>query len=160
MTIYEKYLQSAKEMKPSSIGHYPTTLALSAKWRCSKGSLSLFKLFTASPERRILAYANFHYITASDAEIFQYAKNDADRFNINAIIGFGTSDYALKYLSDCYQLDPANTVNAVLLGREVNKIETEMNESFYLSSDNYNYYSKNDDKGKVKLHLDSPAILP
>jgi hypothetical protein len=41
------------------------------------------------------------------------------------------------------------------LGREVNKIETEMNESFYLSSDNYNYYSKNDDKGKVKLHLDS-----
>ncbi|WP_153844523.1 hypothetical protein [Sphingobacterium paramultivorum] len=156
MTIYEKYLQPAKGDEAIlnwALSNYAG--AVRKNGDAAKAAYLFSKLFTASPERRILAYANFHYITASDAEIFQYAKNDADRFNINAIIGFGTSDYALKYLIDCYQFDPANTVNAVLLGREVNKIETEMNESFYLSRDNYNYYSKNDDKGKVKLHLDS-----
>ncbi|WP_312186995.1 hypothetical protein, partial [Sphingobacterium sp.] len=156
MAIYEKYLQAVKG--DEAILNWALSNYAGAVRKNGDGARAAYlfsKLFTASPERRILAYSNFHYITASDAEIFQYTKNDADKFNVNAILGFGSGNHALKYVTACYQLDPANTVNAVLLGREVNKIETEMNESFYLSSDRYNYYSRNEEKGTTKLYLDS-----
>ncbi|UZJ65293.1 hypothetical protein OKW96_03490 [Sphingobacterium sp. KU25419] len=52
-------------------------------------------------------------------------KTKADKFNINAIIGFNNTNITLTYLKNCYQLDPANTINAVLLTREVNKIEND-----------------------------------
>lgn len=156
MTTYEKYLQPVKgndAILNWALSNYAGAVRKNGDG--AKAAYLFSKLFTMSPERRILAYSNFHYITASDAEIFQYAKNDADKFNINAIIGFGNSGRALKYLSECYQLDPANTINAVLLGREVNKIEAEMNESFYLNRDSYTYYSRNEDKGDAKKYLDS-----
>ncbi|WP_294186125.1 hypothetical protein [uncultured Sphingobacterium sp.] len=156
MTTYEKYLQPVKgndAILNWALSNYAGAVRKNGDG--AKAAYLFSKLFTMSPERRILAYSNFHYITASDAEIFQYAKNDADKFNINAIIGFGNSGRALKYLSECYQLDPANPINAVLLGREVNKIEAEMNESFYLNRDSYTYYSRNEDKGDAKKYLDS-----
>ncbi|WP_312362303.1 hypothetical protein [Sphingobacterium sp.] len=156
MTTYEQYLQPVKgndAILNWALSNYAGAVRKNGDG--AKAAYLFSKLFTMSPERRILAYSNFHYITASDAEIFQYAKNDADKFNINAIIGFGNSGRALKYLSECYQLDPANTINAVLLGREVNKIEAEMNESFYLNRDSYTYYSRNEDKGDAKKYLDS-----
>lgn len=156
MTTYEKYLQPVKgndAILNWALSNYAGAVRKNGDG--AKAAYLFSKLFTMSPERRILAYSNFHYIPASDAEIFQYAKNDADKFNINAIIGFGNSGRALKYLSECYQLDPANTINAVLLGREVNKIEAEMNESFYLNRDSYTYYSRNEDKGGAKKYLDS-----
>jgi len=156
MTTYEKYLQPVKgndAILNWALSNYAGAVRKNGDG--AKAAYLFSKLFTMSPERRILAYSNFHYIPASDAEIFQYAKNDADKFNINAIIGFGNSGRALKYLSECYQLDPANTINAVLLGREVNKIEAEMNESFYLNRDSYTYYSRNEDKGDAKKYLDS-----
>ncbi len=156
MTTYEKYLRPVKgndAILNWALSNYAGAVRKNGDG--AKAAYLFSKLFTMSPERRILAYSNFHYITASDAEIFQYAKNDADKFNINAIIGFGNSGRALKYLSECYQLDPANTINAVLLGREVNKIEAEMNESFYLNRDSYTYYSRNEDKGDAKKYLDS-----
>lgn len=156
MTTYEKYLQPVKgndAILNWALSNYAGAVRKNGDG--AKAAYLFSKLFTMSPERRILAYSNFHYITASDAEIFQYAKNDADKFNINAIIGFGNSGRALKYLSECYQLDPANTINAVLLGREVNKIEAEMNESFYLNRDSYTYYLRNEDKGDAKKYLDS-----
>lgn len=156
MTTYEKYLRPVKgndAILNWALSNYAGAVRKNGDG--AKAAYLFSKLFTMSPERRILAYSNFHYITASDAEIFQYAKNDADKFNINAIIGFGNSGRALKYLSECYQLDPANPINAVLLGREVNKIEAEMNESFYLNRDSYTYYSRNEDKGDAKKYLDS-----
>ncbi|RKO73659.1 hypothetical protein D7322_03130 [Sphingobacterium puteale] len=157
IAIYENYLQPIKgndAILNWALSNYAGAVRKNGDG--AKAAYLFSKLFTASPERRVLAYSNFHYITASDTEIFQYATNDADKFNINAIIGFGTGDRTMKYLNACYQLDPANTVNAVLLGREVNKIEGDMNESFYIGyGENYNYYSRNEDKNTVKQHLDS-----
>jgi len=157
IAVYEKYLQPIKGNEAIlnwALSNYAGAIRKNGDG--AKAAYLFSRLFTASPERRVLAYANFHYITASDTEIFQYASNDADNFNINAIIGFGTGDRTMKYLNACYKLDPANTVNAVLLGREVNKIEGDMNESFYIGyGENYNYYARNEDKSTIKQHLDS-----
>ena len=157
IAVYEKYLQPLNgndAILNWALSNYAGAVRKNGDG--AKAAYLFSKLFTASPERRILAYSNFHYITATDAEIFQYAKNDADKFNINAIMGFGTSDRSMKYLDACYNLDPANTVNAVLLGREVNKIEGDMNESFYIGyGEHYNYYAWNKDKNTAQLHLDS-----
>ncbi|WP_282638585.1 hypothetical protein [Sphingobacterium thalpophilum] len=157
IAVYEKYLQPIK--REDAILNWALSNYAGAVRKNGDGAKAAYlfsKLFTQSPERRVLAYNNFHYITASDAEIFQYATNDADRFNINAILGFGSGEHNINYLSSCYALDPANTVNAVLLAREVNKIEGDLNEAFYIGDgDSYHYYSKNDAKSKVKQHLEA-----
>lgn len=152
IAIYEKYLQPIKgndAILNWALSNYAG--AIRKNGDAAKAAYLFSKLFTSSPERRILAYSNFHYITASDVEIFQYATHDADYFNINAIIGFGKEDRTMKYLNACYKLDPANTINAVLLAREVNKLEGDMNESFYIDFDRD--YDRKDDK--TKSYLDS-----
>lgn len=124
MMVYEKYIARSKSKSPIlgwALSNYAG--ATRKNGDPAKAAFLFSKVFTQSPERRILAYNNFHYIQTTDSEILAHAKTKADKFNINAIIGFNNSNINLTYLKNCYQLDPANTINAVLLTREVNKIE-------------------------------------
>ncbi|WP_031289170.1 hypothetical protein, partial [Sphingobacterium sp. IITKGP-BTPF85] len=83
---------------------------------------------------------------------FAYTKTKADKFNINAIIGFNNPNSTIEYLENCYKLDPANTINAVLLTREVNKIE-----NFFIKDHTLGYnmsqWYHDENKEEIQKHL-------
>lgn len=157
--VYDKYIARSKLKSPVlgwALSNYAG--AIRKNGDPAKAAFLFSKVFTLSPERRILAYNNFHYIQATDAEILAYAKTKEDKFNINAIIGFNNSNSTLQYLENCYKLDPANTINAVLLTREVNKIE-----NFYIKPHVLGYntpqWYHDENKDEIQKHLQNVREL-
>lgn len=155
ITVYDKYIARSKLKSPVlgwALSNYAG--AIRKNGEPAKAAFLFSKVFTLSPERRILAYNNFHYIQATDAEIFAYTKTKADKFNINAIIGFNNPNSTIQYLENCYKLDPANTINAVLLTREVNKIESSFIKDHTLGYNISQWYD-DENKGEIQKHLQS-----
>ncbi|MCS3555658.1 MULTISPECIES: hypothetical protein [unclassified Sphingobacterium] len=153
ITVYDKYISRSKLKSPVlgwALSNYAG--AVRKNGEPAKAAFLFSSVFTISPERRVLAYNNFHYIQATDAEIFAYTKTKADKFNINAIIGFNNPNSTIEYLENCYKLDPANTINAVLLTREVNKIENFFIKDHTLGH-NISQWYHDENKGEIQKHL-------
>lgn len=159
ISIYDKYIARSK-LKSPVIGWALSNYAGATRKNGdpAKAAFLFSKVFTQSPERRILAYNNFHYIQTTDSEILAHAKTKADKFNINAIIGFNNSNITLTYLENCYQLDPANTINAVLLTREVNKIENDYIKPHTIGYRITNAYD-DEHKQEIQKHLQDVRAL-
>ncbi|UIR55835.1 hypothetical protein LZQ00_16435 [Sphingobacterium sp. SRCM116780] len=159
IAIYEKHLANAKSKSPVlgwALSNYAGSIRKNGD--PAKAAFLFSKVFTKSPERRILAYDNFHYITVADAEIFAFAKSKADQFNINAMIGFNDPNSNDEYLQNCYRLDPANTINVVLLTREVNKIENYFIKPHLLGY-GYSSWYEDENKANIQKHLQDIRAL-
>ncbi len=95
------------------------------------------KVFANNTERRVQAYKNFHYTSASVDEVLTLAQNDLERANIIAIAAFGKPELDLEQLKKVYEYAPTSLLNGTLLVREVNKLEQQLNANGGLTG---NYY--------------------
>ncbi|OCX51184.1 hypothetical protein BEL04_20990 [Mucilaginibacter sp. PPCGB 2223] len=122
--VYDKYLAPI-----SSASHVKGwAMALKAgELRWLKDTIQaayLFsKVFAQYPERRLQAYRNYRATGVKATVLVQLATNAAERANIFAIDGFMQSGPDIEPLKKVYELAPASPMVAVLLTREVNKLE-------------------------------------
>lgn len=86
-------------------------------------------VFTRSPERRVQAYKNFHYIDVPFEEVLALAHTDEERAALWAIRGFNNPDFDRETLTTVYDLAPQSPLVGVLLTREINKLETRLTEA-------------------------------
>lgn len=95
------------------------------------------KVFASNEERRVQAYKNFHYTSATVDEVLPFAQNDMEKANIIAMASFGNPEEDLESLKKVYEYAPTSLLNGTLLVREVNKLEQQLNVNGGLTG---NYY--------------------
>ncbi len=104
------------------------------------------KVFNSNPERRVLAYKNFHYASAAVQDVLAFAQNDEEKAHVIAIKSFGNPDFDLVALDQVYSYTPNSLMNGTLLAREINKLEKVFNKpGGYTSS-----YFDTDDRSTIK----------
>lgn len=113
------------------------------------------KVFNDYPERRILAYRNYHYINAPFNNVLALANTAQQKANLYAIEGFANSEDGIDDLEQVYSNAPSSAMVGVLLVREINKLE-----SSYLTGalanngeDAYRYHTS-----ATKQRIQSPPI--
>ncbi|WP_113662936.1 hypothetical protein [Pedobacter nanyangensis] len=106
------------------------------------------KVFNSNPERRVQAYKNFHYTSATVNEVLPFAKNNEEKAHIWAIASFGNPSYDLNALEKVYANVPNSLMNGTLLVREVNKLEKNLNTPAGFIK---NYYDEEDEKNKDEV---------
>ncbi len=82
------------------------------------------KVFAIYPERRLLAYRNYHYLNAPLNAVMQLAKTPEEKANLYAIEGFANSNIGMENLEQVYNYAPSSAMVGVLMIREVNKLES------------------------------------
>src|SRR5690606_23030811 len=86
------------------------------------------KVFTTNAERRVQAYKNFHYIDVPFETVSALAQSDDERAAIWAIRGFNNEVFDQRTLESVYGFSPGSPLVGVLLTREINKLELQLNE--------------------------------
>jgi tetratricopeptide (TPR) repeat protein len=81
------------------------------------------KVFAQNPERRVMAYRNYRYISAKQPAVLALAKNDEEKANLYAIEAFGNPGLDIEPLKRVYDCQPRSPLVGALLTREVNKLE-------------------------------------
>ena len=81
------------------------------------------RVFTDYPEKRVMAYVNYHMIHPQIADVLFYATNSGQKTAIEAIHSFNNIQPDINTLKRVYQLDPSSPLVGFLLVRELNKIE-------------------------------------
>lgn len=84
------------------------------------------KVFQSSPERRVQAYKNYHYIDVDFQEVLAHSQSDGDRAWLWAMQGFNHPDFDLETLYRVYELDPENQLVGTIITREINKLEAQL----------------------------------
>ncbi|PWS27202.1 hypothetical protein DHW03_14500 [Pedobacter yonginense] len=140
-TTYEQFIDKSKEK--SAVKGWALALYAGSIRRLGNPKQSAFlfsKVFAQSPERRIQAYKNFNYNSASVVEILKYAKSNEERANIWAIGGFGNPEPNIESLNKVYQYEPKSLLNGALLVREINKLEQAFIKDQDIARITYSYY--------------------
>lgn len=88
-----------------------------------KAAYLFSKVFAQYPERRLQAYRNYRYMNVKPEAIIPLATNKTERAVIYAIDGFGNPELTIEPLKKVYEYEPTSPMVAVLLVREVNKLE-------------------------------------
>jgi hypothetical protein len=88
-----------------------------------KAAYLFSKVFAQYPERRLQAYRNYRYINVKTDVVTALAANKNEKAVIYAIDGFGNPGLTIEPLKKVYEYEPASPMVAVLLVREVNKLE-------------------------------------
>src|SRR5690606_12661971 len=112
------------------------------------------KVFTTSPERRVQAYKNFHYIDVPFEEVLSLAQSDEERAAIWAIRGFNNSDFDRETITAVYDLAPGSPLVGVLLTREINKLESQLTEASHYYNGGWwsDYYRMDSTQAKARDH--------
>ncbi|WP_462267379.1 hypothetical protein [Mucilaginibacter sp.] len=104
------------------------------------------KVFANYPERRVLAYRNYHYIGAPLNEVLKHARTPEEKANLYAIQGFANPEIESDHLEQVYDNAPSSPMVGVLLVREINKLE-----QYYLTpalnNNNDQFYSSQSKAG-------------
>src|SRR5690606_18659131 len=146
VAVYDTYLAHAGDDNP--VSGWSLALKAGATRRLGDPAMAAYlfsKVFTGSPERRVQAYRNFHYIDVPIEEVLAQAQTDEERAAIHAIHAFGHADFDPKALESIYDLAPQSPLVAVVLTREINKLESKLTESTqYYSGGWWNSYFRTD----------------
>lgn len=151
--IYEKYIAPVKS-KSALMGWALSNYAGAKRWNGEKAEAAFLyaKVFYSNPERRVLAYKNFHYIDIPDEEVTALSKTKQDQISLAALLGFSASDMTMEYLRTCYTLDHNNEVVGMLLTREVNKLESALITPYSLNWTYYNPFGSPEEQEKSQKH--------
>jgi hypothetical protein len=88
-----------------------------------KAAYLFSKVFAQYPERRLQAYRNYRYMNVKTDAVISLAATKTERAVIYAIDGFGNPQFTMEPLKKVYEYEPTSPMVAVLLVREVNKLE-------------------------------------
>ena len=130
VTVYDTYLAHVGDDDP--VGGWSLALKAGATRRLGDPAMSAYlfsKVFSGSPERRVQAYRNFHYIDVPLEEVLAQAQTDEERAAIHAIRAFGQADFDPEALDSIYDLAPQSPLVGVVLTREINKLESQLTEA-------------------------------
>ncbi|WP_353185690.1 hypothetical protein [Parapedobacter lycopersici] len=128
--IYDQYIATAPGN--SAVKGWALSLKAGAVRRLGNPATAAYlfsRVFTLSPERRVQAYKNFHYIDVTSDEVLAQAESDDERAAIAAIEAFTNADFDVHALASVYSLAPRSPLVGVLLTREINKLETQLTET-------------------------------
>ncbi len=89
----------------------------------TKAAYLFSKVFAKYPERRVQAYRNYKAIAPQRAAILNIAKTDEEKATIYAIESFGNPKPDAAAIENIYDCQAASPLVAVLITREVNKLE-------------------------------------
>lgn len=136
--IYDRYI--LKFHSHSHVQGWAMALKAGEEWGTNNphAAYLMSRVFAEDPERRIQAFHDFHTIGVKTEQVLWYAKNNQERANIYAMIGFHEAHISLTSLKMVYRYQPSSKLLIVLLAREINKLEAN-----YLSPrfrKNLNYY--------------------
>ncbi|MBW4890049.1 hypothetical protein KXQ82_09995 [Mucilaginibacter sp. HMF5004] len=124
MAVYDKYL--AAMPTDSHIKGLALALKAGEERRLGdavKAAYLFSKVFAQYPEKRITAYQNYMYTHAQTDKVLALAANKAEKAVIYGIAGFGSPQVNTAPLKQVYNYDPSSPMVAVLLAREINKLE-------------------------------------
>lgn len=153
--VYEKYIAnnpSQSAVKGWAMAQYAGLIR--GKGKIDQSAFLFSKVFAINPEKRIMAYRNYCWTKAELHDILKFAKTDDEKANIYAINGFRKPNSDIQSLKDVYECNPKNPLVSVLLIREVNKLEQNLNERSTMSYDYFSaitdgYFEKNADSIKT-----------
>lgn len=151
---FDEYIAPLREHSP--VSGWALALKAGAIRRLGEPAEAAYlfsRVFTVSPERRVQAYKNFHYIDVPFEEILAYTQSDEERAAVWAIRGFNNADFDQETLASVYDLAPKSMLVGVLLTREINKLETQLTEaSNYYGGRWTNYYRLDSIEAKAHDH--------
>lgn len=152
---YEEYIQPSREK--SAVKGWALALKAGATRRLNEPAEAAYlfsKVFTASPERRVQAYKNFHYIDVPFEDVLALAQSNEERAAIWAIRGFNNGGFDRETLSSVYDLAPKSPLVGVLLTREINKLETQLTEASQYYQEGWwsDYYRPDSTQAKARNH--------
>ena len=127
--VYDEYLTHARDDDPAK--GWSLALKAGAVRRLGDPAMAAYlfsKVFTNSPERRVQAYKNFHYIDVPIEEVLAHAQTDEERAAILAMKAFYHADFDTEALESVYDLAPQSPLVGVVLTREINKLESQLTE--------------------------------
>ncbi len=146
VSVCNMYIASAKSK--SAIKGWAMALQAGAMRRLGEPALAAYlfsKVFADNPERRIQAYKNFHYIDVDVQEVLTHTRSKEEEAVVWAIDGFRHPDFDGNTLEKVYALAPRSAMVGSLLVREINKLESRLNEAPFDSGGGYwGYYGNAD----------------
>jgi hypothetical protein len=143
--VYDKYLSAIPSQ--SHIKGWAMALKAGEMRRLGDTITAAYlfsKVFAQYPERRVQAFQNYRYMHVKPDAVMALAATKNEKAVVYAMDGFGNPELTLGPVSKVYSYDPASPMVAVLLVREINKLE-----EYYLTpklNKNINYiptYSPN-----------------
>ncbi len=155
LETYDEYIDPSREK--SAVKGWALALKAGATRRLNEPAEAAYlfsKVFTVSPERRVQAYKNFHYIDVPFQDVLALAQSNEEQAAIWAIRGFNNADFDRETLTSVYDLAPKSQLVGVLLTREINKLESQLTEA----SQYYNggwwsaYYRPDSTQAKARDH--------
>jgi hypothetical protein len=123
-TVYDKYLSAIATQ--SHIKGWAMALKAGEARRLGDTVTAAYlfsKVFAQYPERRVQAFQNYRYMHVKPDAVMALAKTRNEKAVVYAMGGFGNPELTLDPLKKVYEFDPASPMVAVLLVREVNKLE-------------------------------------
>ncbi|WP_257670699.1 hypothetical protein [Parapedobacter tibetensis] len=118
----------------SAVKGWAQALQAGATRRLGEPALAAYrfsKVFASNPERRVQAYKNFHYIKVDLQEVLTLTRSKEEEAVVWAIDGFTHTDFNMQALAKVYALAPQSPMVGSLLTREINKLESRINEAPY-----------------------------
>ncbi|WP_160713521.1 hypothetical protein [Chitinophaga solisilvae] len=132
MRQYREAIASFDEMFGKKTGSslvYYKSLSLKAgalqHLRDTVQSAYLFSsVFEKAPSLRISSITSMRWGNAPASAVYALCKDNSEKANLAAIYGFNNSEPDMKPLKEAYDYDPSSPALSVLLGREINKLES------------------------------------
>ncbi|PPK99680.1 hypothetical protein [Parapedobacter indicus] len=155
LETYNGYIDPSREK--SAVKGWARALKAGATRRLHEPAEAAYlfsRVFATSPERRVQAYKNFHYIDVPFEEVLALAQSNKERAAIWAIQGFNNGDFDRETLASVYSLSPKSQLVAVLLTREINKLESQLTEAsqYYGGGWWTTYYRPDSTQAKARDH--------
>ena len=153
--VYDEYLTHARDDDP--VKGWALALKAGAVRRLGDPAMAAYlfsRVFTTTPERRVQAYKNFHYIDVPFEEVLSLAQSDGERAATLAIRGFNNSDFDRETITSVYDLAPRSPLVGVLLTREINKLESQLTEASHYYNGGWwtDYYRVDSAQVKARDH--------
>lgn len=152
---YNDYIAPLKDN--SAVNGWALALKAGATRRLGEPAEAAYlfsRVFIASPERRVQAYKNFHYIDVPFDEVLSLAQSDEERAAIWTIRGFNNADFDRETIASVYDLAPKSLLVGTLLTREINKLESQLTEASHYYNGGWwtDYYRLDSAKAKARDH--------